>query len=88
MNNNKKYIFALITIFIGLNSSDVLANNYRSPYKYSSPQPPNHQPYIAENGSYRGQYSERTHRSKNDYVRGYQRKDGAYARGHYRSRRR
>jgi hypothetical protein len=88
MYNINKYIFVLTAILFSFNSTIALANNYRPSYRYSSPQSPPPQPYIAENGSYRGQYSERTHRLKNDYVRGYQRQDGSYARGHYRSRRR
>jgi hypothetical protein len=41
---------------------------------------------LAENGSYYGQISESTGRSKTVFVRGYYRKDGTYVRAHYRSR--
>lgn len=92
MNNIKKYACALIAILISFNPTIILANNYHSPYKYSVPQLPSpsdyNEPFIAENGSYRGQYSERTYKPKNDYVRSYQRKDGTHVRGHYRSRKR
>lgn len=44
-------------------------------------------PGVAENGSYYGEYSERTGLPKTTHVRGYYRKDGTYVRGHYRSRR-
>ena len=47
---------------------------------------PSYQPYSAENGSYRGQISPRTHRPKDVHVKGYTRKDDTYVRGHYRSK--
>ncbi len=60
-------------------------SNYTKPYK----KPINrNSPNIAENGSYRGQVSEKTKKPKDTYVKGYYRKNGTYVRGHYRSRRR
>jgi hypothetical protein len=50
--------------------------------------PPIYQPYTAENQSYRGQISKRTHRPKDVHVKRYTRKDGTRVRGHYKSRRR
>jgi hypothetical protein len=91
MNNIKKYIVMFIAVIIYTYAQPTLANNYQSSYKYSAPYtpPPSYyKPYIAENGSYRGQFSEKTYRPKNNYVRNYQRNDSRYVRGHYRSRKR
>jgi len=64
-------------------------NNCSSTYKAYKPSasPPSYQPYSAENGSYRGQISPRTHRPKNVYVPAYKHRDGSRVRSHYRSKR-
>ncbi len=86
--------FAIVLLAFSNASS---AKNYKNSYKPPQQQlyqeknvkhPYTHQPFIAENGSYRGQISERTNRLKNTYVHGYKRKDGTYVRGHYRSKKR
>ena len=42
-------------------------------------------PFLAENGSYYGQFSEQAGKPKTVYVKSYFRKDGTYVKGHYRS---
>jgi len=59
---------------------------YPQPYNYlDSPTYIGTNPYVAENGSYRGQISRYRGRPKTVYVRGYYRRGGTYVRSHYRS---
>lgn len=53
--------------------------------QYHSPANNNPKPYVAENGTYKGQISHKTYRPKNTYVKGYNRKGGTHIRGHYKS---
>lgn len=45
-----------------------------------------YKPYIAQNGTYRGQLNTKTYKPKNTYVKPYVHKDGSRVRSHYRSR--
>jgi hypothetical protein len=82
-------IILKLAIVLGIFLNPASAKNYSKPYpQYQQTPPSSYEPSVAENGSYRGQYSERTHRPKNDHAHGYNRKDGTHVRGHYRSRRR
>lgn len=83
MNIKIIYILSIIAVIL-FPPCSVLAD-YK-PYKPTHTIP-SYEPYSAENGSYRGEISEKTHRSKNVHVKGYKRKDGTYVRGHYRSKR-
>lgn len=45
-----------------------------------------YKPYVAQNGTYRGQINTKTYRPKDTYVKPYVHKDGSRVRSHYRSR--
>lgn len=72
-------------IIIGMLSNLAHAKNHKKNYQSSIPV---YQPIIVENGSYKGQLSEKTYKPKNTYIRNYQRKDGTQVRRHYRSKNR
>lgn len=78
----KKTIILIMLVTIFPSISSVIAKNNHS-YSYKSYKP---KPYIAQNGSYYGQYSRKTYRPKNVYVDNYIRNDGSRVRSHYRSK--
>lgn len=82
MNINKITKMLIFSLIIVLSSSTyLLAGNNTQTIA------PIYKPYSAENGSYRGKMSERTHRPKNVYVPAYKHRDGSRVRSHYRSKR-
>jgi len=68
-----------LTLVVGLFLTPIFAKDYQYQQKP-------YQPSTAENGSYRGEYSKKTDRPKNEYVRPYNHKDGSRVRSHYKSR--
>jgi hypothetical protein len=61
--------------------------NYQKNYQnYGNPPINKNPPPVAENGSYKGEPSARTGKSKNTYVKGYSRRDGTHVQGHYKSK--
>ena len=75
-----KYV-GLAIIACGLISP---SNTSRNPYS-NSYRP---KPYIAENGTYRGQLNTKTYKPKDTYVKPYVHKDGSRVRSYYRTKRR
>lgn len=57
-----------------------LSTSYASNYKPK--------PFIAENGTYRGQINTKTYRPKNTYVSPYTKKSGQRVKSYYRTRKR
>ncbi len=47
-----------------------------------------YKPYVAENGTYRGQINTKTYKPKNTYVKPYTKKSGSRTRSYYRTRKR
>jgi hypothetical protein len=45
-----------------------------------------YEPFVAENGSYRGEINKKTYRTKDTYVKNYYKKDGTSVRSYWRSK--
>ena len=77
----------VLGILLNSVSAQYYTNNHQAQsQKQYDPPTSSYQPFIAENGSYKGQISDRTYRPKDTYVHSYQRQDGTRVRGHYRSK--